>query len=336
MTFISYSQNFEDVMLWRALKSVSNGFYIDVGAHDPVNGSVTKAFYDKGWCGVNIEPIAAPFELLQTARQRDINLPVCAGNYDGEIDIYDVQPTGLATTQSSIAEYYISTGHLVSVRHVPIKTLKTICREHVKGEIHFLKIDVEGFEKEVLAGADFSVFRPWILVVEATRPNSPQVNYSEWENLVINAGYRFVYFDGLNRFYVAEEHQNLISCFDTPPNYFDEFSLSRTCFFAREVNAELKYAELRITQLEAHIRDMFGDVSSQASVFHKLGMKIGLLGPNGIVDKTKLFLMKAVVTMLHNIVAYVRARPRLYIYCVAIARRFSIYGILRRLFNKKS
>jgi hypothetical protein len=32
MTFISYAQNYEDVMLWRALKDVSNGFWIDDGA----------------------------------------------------------------------------------------------------------------------------------------------------------------------------------------------------------------------------------------------------------------------------------------------------------------
>ena len=41
MTFISYAQNFEDVMLWRALKHVEKGFYVDVGAQDPVVDSVS-------------------------------------------------------------------------------------------------------------------------------------------------------------------------------------------------------------------------------------------------------------------------------------------------------
>ena len=44
MTFISYAQNFEDVMLRRVLKHVENGFYIDVGAQDPSADSVTKLF----------------------------------------------------------------------------------------------------------------------------------------------------------------------------------------------------------------------------------------------------------------------------------------------------
>jgi hypothetical protein len=30
--FISYAQNYEDVMLFRALKNINQGFYVDVGA----------------------------------------------------------------------------------------------------------------------------------------------------------------------------------------------------------------------------------------------------------------------------------------------------------------
>ncbi len=56
MTFISYAQNFEDVMLWRALKHVERGFYIDVGAFSPDLDSVTRAFSERGWRGINIEP----------------------------------------------------------------------------------------------------------------------------------------------------------------------------------------------------------------------------------------------------------------------------------------
>lgn len=57
MNVISYSQNFEDIILWRALKNIENGFYIDVGANDPVVHSVTKLFYENGWRGINCEPV---------------------------------------------------------------------------------------------------------------------------------------------------------------------------------------------------------------------------------------------------------------------------------------
>ena len=54
--FVSYAQNFEDVILWRALHDVTPGFYIDIGANSPTIDSVTKAFYERGWRGINVEP----------------------------------------------------------------------------------------------------------------------------------------------------------------------------------------------------------------------------------------------------------------------------------------
>ena len=58
MTFISYAQNFEDVMLWRALGRGRDGTgtWIDVGAGDPFLHSVTCAFHQRGWRGINLEP----------------------------------------------------------------------------------------------------------------------------------------------------------------------------------------------------------------------------------------------------------------------------------------
>ena len=78
--FVSYSQNFEDVMLWRALKHIKGGFYVDVGANDPIHDSVTKAFYDTGWAGINIEPCESVYDSLTELRARDTNLRTVVGN----------------------------------------------------------------------------------------------------------------------------------------------------------------------------------------------------------------------------------------------------------------
>ena len=69
---ISYAQNQEDVMLARALAGTTNGFYIDVGAHDPVIDSVTKMFYDRGGRGINVEPGAIFARLPIGGRQDDL------------------------------------------------------------------------------------------------------------------------------------------------------------------------------------------------------------------------------------------------------------------------
>jgi FkbM family methyltransferase len=224
MKFISYSQNNEDVLLWRALGRVENGFYIDVGASDPVEHSVTKAFYDAGWHGINIEPLPAHIEAFQEQRPRDLNLAIAAGSSEGSLTLYDVPAVrGWASPEAAVAELHRAEGHDVAELKVPVRTLASICAEHVQGEIHFLKIDVEGFEGEVLRGMDFQRWRPWVLVIEATLPNSRETNHEAWDHLVTSQRYRYAWFDGLNRYYVAEEHQELMRHFGIQPNVFDEY-----------------------------------------------------------------------------------------------------------------
>jgi hypothetical protein len=76
---ISYAQNLEDVVLNRVFKSKPTGFYIDVGAHDPVEQSVTKYFHDLGWRGINIEPVRSSYWKFDKERPRDINLNLAVG-----------------------------------------------------------------------------------------------------------------------------------------------------------------------------------------------------------------------------------------------------------------
>jgi hypothetical protein len=133
-------------------------------------------------------------------------------------------------------------------------TLSGVCESFHLAPIHFLKIDVEGAEKAVLQGTDFGKIRPWIILLEATLPNSQEESYSDWEPLLLNAGYEYAYFDGLNRYYVATEHENLKAAFKTPPNFFDDFVRSDRLEaerLAREAEAKVKEVEQRASQAEA-------------------------------------------------------------------------------------
>ncbi|MBK9925008.1 MAG: FkbM family methyltransferase [Anaerolineales bacterium] len=225
MTFISYSQNFEDLMLWRALKHIKNGFYVDIGANDPKHLSVTKAFYDQGWHGINIDPIT--YSLLSRERLRDINLNIAVSNAPGEINFFEVSDSALCTSDPQLAQTYREMGKVVIERKVPTLTLNQVLKEHSQVPIHFMNIDVEGAELQVLQGLDLSLWRPWILLIEATIPTTTTPSFDTWEPLIVSAEYNFAYFDGLNRFYVSKEHSELMDLFHLPPGIFDEFTLSR-------------------------------------------------------------------------------------------------------------
>jgi FkbM family methyltransferase len=238
LTFVSYAQNFEDVLLWRALQGVEHGFYIDVGAAHPDIDSVTRAFYDRGWSGINVEP-AAEFSLrLAAARPRDINLRMALGERPGRAVLFAVDGTGLSTIDPAAVDPIRKVGLEVKSTEVAVDTLSNLCRNHAPTTIHFLKVDVEGSERAVLAGADFISFRPWIVVVEATAPMSTVMTHSAWEPILLSADYRFVWFDGLNRFYVsAEKHDALSHAFQTPVNVFDEFLRAADSEWARRIQA---------------------------------------------------------------------------------------------------
>src|SRR5450830_348483 len=271
MSFITYAQNFEDVILWRALGHLGNGFYIDVGANDPVEHSVTKAFYDAGWHGINVEPLPAYRGAFANQRPRDINLAVAAGPENGELVLFDVPDIhGWASPEAAVAAAHQASGHTVAELRVPQRTLDSICSEYVHGEIHFLKIDVEGFEEAVLRGIDLERWRPWILVIEATVPNSRVTTYQIWEQLVTSHRYRFAYFDGLNRYYVAEEHAGLAETIAIQPNVFDAFvpwQLARAAegALAQEAARQAEY-DAREAEHEAHqqTRAQLGAVEARA------------------------------------------------------------------------
>jgi FkbM family methyltransferase len=251
LPFVSYAQNLEDVMLYRALKHIEKGFYIDVGAHDPVVDSVTKAFYDRGWRGINIEPVAFWYEKLVAHRPEDINLQLAAWDREGSLTLYEVVGTGLSTLDGSIAQNHTRSGFDVRLREVRGRPLDAICTEHGVSVVHFLKIDVEGSEEAVLRGINLCRIRPWIIVVEAMEPNSTVPAHLRWEHLLVSRGYDHVYFDGLNRFYLALEHEELRPAFATPPNIFDNFRR------VAEEDARERLAEVRgqVERLEAELKD---------------------------------------------------------------------------------
>lgn len=220
---ISYAQNFEDVLARRALADPPDGFYVDVGAADPVDNNATYYFYEKGWSGINVEPDPAFFARLEEKRPRDTNVNVAISPTPGQVDL--IRVTGeeeLNTLDESIAQQYAGQFELdkVAVDAVPLEDVLT---EHVKGPIDLLKIDVEGREEDVLRSFDLARWSPKLLIVEATWPCTSTPSHEGWEPLVLKAGYELGMFDGLNRFYARKGDRATLDRLRTPASLFDQF-----------------------------------------------------------------------------------------------------------------
>lgn len=227
---ITYAQAREDVLLHRALNHIpyTEGFYIDVGGYHPDDDSVTRHFYDHGWHGVNVECSVELFPAFATTRPRDINLQVAVSDTSGEVTFHQVEGQ-LGTLVDKFAERHVEAGYQSHQYTVPAMTLTQICETYAQREIHFLKIDIEGHEAAAVRGMDFARFRPWVMVIESYEPNNLSVaTYPEWEGIVLGAGYRFAYGDALNRYYVADEHADLLRFFMLhPDNYRQSHDVRR-------------------------------------------------------------------------------------------------------------
>ena len=252
---ICYTRNFEDVLIQRVFADIEQGFYIDVGASQPVFDSNTYGLYSSGWSGIAVEPNLSE-ELIQSwheSRPGDALLEAAVGNESGELTFHVFQADQISTgSEASVAHWKKNGKEPTHVKTVQQVTLDSIVE--IKPDItdwHLLCIDVEGMEFKVLQGLNWQVHRPWLVVLEATVPGSPKPNHQEWEPYLLSQGYVFAYFDAVNRYYVAQEHQELLVHFELPPNVWDNFRFYNELLLTYQLNqAQEEIAHLKAKQAE--------------------------------------------------------------------------------------
>lgn len=249
---ISYAQNCEDVVLMRTFSDLVSGFYVDIGAWHPTNDSVTKAFYDAGWRGVNVEPQPDQLALFLAERPRDTNVGAAVSNTAGSATLSIPKYSALATLNESLLDSSIRDYAGVTKLVVDTVTLPMLLDAHAeRRDIHFLKIDVEGHEAAVLYCADFKRHRPLVLVIESTSPHTNAPTWHEWEWHVLGSGYVFALFDGLNRFYLRADATELFPRLSQPANIFDDYvTIREKCLTMRLEAAEAELARLHMHPAE--------------------------------------------------------------------------------------
>jgi len=300
MLFVSQAMNFEDVMLWRVLRHVEQGFYIDVGAAEwPDKSSATAFFYHQGWSGINITRNPEIFSVLLDQRVRDLCVLMKAPKNNEMAPVSDCCDHG---QPSSVIEdrAWIINGHAGDGIDVASDRLSEVIEKNVPENqaIHFMILNRDGFDSQIVAGYDWSRFRPWIILVQSARKQSDTECSDHYSSILVTAGYQFVYADGYSRFYLEERWLIFSDLFKYPPNISDNFiTVSQARADQARHHAESQVAALsadlsRVTsswswRLTAPLRGTFPLVTFMKSLLKRSGRTL-----------TKTRLMHALVSRL--------------------------------------
>lgn len=167
---LSFSQEGEDLILSQFLYGIKNGFYLDIGAHKPIQYSNTYKFYLNGWRGLNIDAMPRSMEEFNIIRSGDTNLEVGISNTRAELLYHIFKQRGINTFSKEFAKQMIEKGYeLQETTIIETRRLEDILEQYLpkNQNIHFLSLDVEGFEFEVLSSNNWKKFRPKIILVES-------------------------------------------------------------------------------------------------------------------------------------------------------------------------
>ncbi len=199
------SHHGEEFVLQELLNNVVIGFYLDIGSNNPINNtSNSHAFYLRGWSGIDVEPIPELCEILRAEHPRNIVEQCAVSNFNGYSTLYRLNAAEGegATLETNVVQRNMHRGDTVyDIITVQTKTIDSILEQHLPAHIDFVSLDVENHELQALQGFNLQKWKPTVLCIEATIPNTDIPSWHEWEPLVLSSGYSFVTFDGCNRFY---------------------------------------------------------------------------------------------------------------------------------------
>jgi FkbM family methyltransferase len=190
------SQNGEDALLWELLGDREPGFFVEAGAYDGYEFSVSYLFECVGWSGLLVEPLAD--RATQAAERRGGSRVVNAA-----LSRPGSPPTEAFTRES--VEWYSklspvgADGDLVAVT-----TLDELLEGHTGG-IDFVLLDLEGHELAALEGFDLTRWRPSVLLVENNDDAGSVRSHLE------ERGYAYVLTFAQNDLFVREDERSLVA-----------------------------------------------------------------------------------------------------------------------------
>lgn len=207
---VSYSQVGEDLIVDYLFTSlnIQQPVYLEIGTNQPIFSNNTYLFYKKGSRGVCIEPDIQMYELIKAKRPGDTVLNIGIGLSEMREAPFYLFP-GVLNAWSTFSEEEarfreVESGLTAKKVIVPLKTINSIIVEYFEKCPHFISLDVEGLDLEILKSMDFKRFRPDVICVET-------LSFS-----ITNTGQKLQdiidFMHAQNYFSYADTHVNTIFC----------------------------------------------------------------------------------------------------------------------------
>jgi FkbM family methyltransferase len=192
----SYSHDGEDRILANLFPGQAEGFFVDVGAHHPKRFSNTFLLYQRGWRGINIDPIPGTRRLFEKSRPRDITLELGISNEPGRLEFHLYDEPAFNTFNTAVREVFAKRGfpRFLEARQVPVRPLRDVLDEHLPAgrAIDLLTIDTEGWDLKVLESNDWNRYRPAVIVAEDEGLDMESLTFTPLGAFLREKGYKLV------------------------------------------------------------------------------------------------------------------------------------------------
>ena len=197
----SYAMDGEDTAINLFNKKLEKGFYVDIGAHHPIQRNNTHLLFKKGWEGINIDVNKFSINLFNFLRPEDLNLQIAVSDKEGELSFYYQKKfSQLNTTDKEIAKENFQGNY--QEKKVKCQTIQNILdnSKYSNKKIDFLNIDVEGAEMKVLNTLNFEIYDPSLICVEIlgyremqSEQREKEIKNNEIYKFLVNKGYKKVW-----------------------------------------------------------------------------------------------------------------------------------------------
>ena len=211
-----YSQEGEDMVLVTLFGDSYQGIYVDIGAHDPARWSNTKKLAERGWWGLDVDPLPGVAAKFRKQRPRDIVIQAAI-----DIGVHDPlaywmfnEPRWNCLSPTEPVAYKDGIPVRPSSRiTVPIISIEDAVDQAGLDRVDLINIDIEGGEEHILHHWPWERYTPKAICVEVVGKPAAEVAETGLTKFLAQRG--MVFASQLVCSVIYVEREFLRSCYPT-------------------------------------------------------------------------------------------------------------------------